>query len=242
MFTAEPFQIFGFEHNLTIFLILSTCLLIPFILRSFDKKSLVNFGKLLAIIIILNEFAKILYYPALYPERYFILNCLPLHLCNFASFFISIFLLTNNRFFFNMSFFWGISGVIMALTQPDYPYDFPHLHFILFNASHTLLLFAITFASITLRNRPDIKSLKDAILYSIPISICVYIINLSINYFADGNPANYWYLIEFPLGDNITRFMPEPPFHILVFMVIALILFIFTYLPFYIKDKLSINN
>ena len=242
MFTAEPFQIFGFEHNLTIFLILSTSLLIPLILRGFDKKPLIKFGKVLAVIIILNEFAKILYYPALYPERYFVLNCLPLHLCNFASFFIAIFLLTNNRFFYNMSFFWGISGVLMALTQPDYPYDFPHLHFILFNTSHALLLFAIAYASLTIRNRPNLESLKDAILYSIPISICVYIINTSINYFAEGSPANYWYLIEFPLGDNITRFMPEPPFHIFVFMLVALILFFLTYLPFYIKDKIDDYN
>ena len=242
MFIAEPFQIFGFEHNLTIFLIIFSCLFFPFLLRNLNSKKLDQIGRALALIIITNEAAKPFYYPALYPNLFIFLNCLPFHLCNLASIFISIFLLTRNRFFFNMSFFWGISGVGMALTQPDYPYDFPHLHFILFNFSHGALLFAICFASIALKNRPNLESLKQAIIFSIPISICVYIINVSINYFAEGSPANYWYLIDFPLGENITRFMPDPPFHVLVFMTIALTLFLLTYLPFYLKDKFfSVN-
>ena len=49
--------------------------------------------------------------------------------------------------------------------------------------------------------------------------------------------ANYMYLIEFPLGENLTRFMPDPPFHLFVFLPIAILLFFITYLPFYLKDR-----
>ena len=237
MFEAEEFKIFGFEHLLTIFLIIFFSVFFPFLLRKLKKSSNSKIALGLAIFIILNEAIKPFYYPALYPERYDFLSTLPLHLCNLASLFIAIFFISKIRFFFNLSFFWGISGVLMALTQPDYPYDFPHLHFILFNFNHALLLFSIFFAFITLKNIPDFKSYQDTIFYSIPIVLVVFSINLLINFLSKNTVANYMYLIEFPLGENLTRFMPDPPFHVLIFIPIALLLFSITYLPFYIKDR-----
>mgnify|MGYP005690931617 FL=1 len=237
MFEVEEFKIFGFEHLLTIFLIISFSVLFPFLLRNLKTSSKSKIALGLAIFIILNEVIKPFYYPALYPERYDFLSTLPLHLCNLASLFIAIFFISKIRFFFNLSFFWGISGVLMALTQPDYPYDFPHLHFILFNFNHALLLFSIFFAFITLKNIPDFKSYQDTIFYSIPIVLVVFSINLLINFLSKNTVANYMYLIEFPLGENLTRFMPDPPFHVLIFIPIALLLFSITYLPFYFKDK-----
>lgn len=237
MFEVEEFKIFGFEHLLTIFLIISFSILFPFLLRNLKTSSKSKIALGLAIFIIFNEVIKPFYYPALYPERYDFLSTLPLHLCNLASLFIAIFFISKIRFFFNLSFFWGISGVLMALTQPDYPYDFPHLHFILFNFNHALLLFSIFFAFITLKNIPDFKSYQDTIFYSIPIVLVVFSINLLINFLSKNTVANYMYLIEFPLGENLTRFMPDPPFHVLIFIPIALLLFSITYLPFYFKDK-----
>jgi hypothetical integral membrane protein (TIGR02206 family) len=237
MFEVEEFKIFGFEHLLTIFLIICFSVLFPFLLRNLKTSSKSKIALGLAIFIILNEVIKPFYYPALYPERYDFLSTLPLHLCNLASLFIAIFFISKIRFFFNLSFFWGISGVLMALTQPDYPYDFPHLHFILFNFNHALLLFSIFFAFITLKNIPDFKSYQDTIFYSIPIVLVVFSINLLINFLSKNIVANYMYLIEFPLGENLTRFMPDPPFHVLIFIPIALLLFSITYLPFYFKDK-----
>ncbi|MFL2742563.1 MAG: TIGR02206 family membrane protein [Gammaproteobacteria bacterium] len=237
MFEVEEFKIFGFEHLLTIFLIICFSILFPFLLRNLKTSSKSKIALGLAIFIILNEVIKPFYYPALYPERYDFLSTLPLHLCNLASLFIAIFFISKIRFFFNLSFFWGISGVLMALTQPDYPYDFPHLHFILFNFNHALLLFSIFFAFITLKNIPDFKSYQDTIFYSIPIVLVVFSINLLINFLSKNTVANYMYLIEFPLGENLTRFMPDPPFHVLIFIPIALLLFSITYLPFYFKDK-----
>jgi hypothetical integral membrane protein (TIGR02206 family) len=237
MFEVEEFKIFGFEHLLTIFLIICLSVLFPFLLRNLKTSSKSKIALGLAIFIILNEVIKPFYYPALYPERYDFLSTLPLHLCNLASLFIAIFFISKIRFFFNLSFFWGISGVLMALTQPDYPYDFPHLHFVLFNFNHALLLFSIFFAFITLKNIPDFKSYQDTIFYSIPIVLVVFSINLLINFLSKNTVANYMYLIEFPLGENLTRFMPDPPFHVLIFIPIALLLFSITYLPFYFKDK-----
>lgn len=237
MFEAEEFKIFGFEHLFSIGLIIGISILLPVILKKSNNSTKNKISTVIAVIILINELIKPFYYPALYPERFTFISTLPLHLCNLASIFIAIFLIFKVRFFYSISFFWGISGVLMALTQPDFPYDFPHLHFILFNFSHGLLLFAICFASISLDNKPDFTSFRDTIFYSIPIVLFIYMVNLIINYFSNDTVANYMYLIEFPLGENLTRFMPDPPFHLFIFLPIAILLFFITYLPFYLKDR-----
>ena len=181
MFVAEEFKIFGFEHLFSIGLIIGISILLPFILKKSNNSTKDKISTVIAVIILINELIKPFYYPALYPERFTFISTLPLHLCNLASIFIAIFLIFKIRFFFSISFFWGISGVLMALTQPDFPYDFPHLHFILFNFSHGLLLFAICFASISLDNKPDFKSFRDTIFYSIPIVLFIYMVAIIID-------------------------------------------------------------
>ena len=90
MFEAEEFKIFGFEHLLTIFLVITFSLLSPFLFKRSSEVLKNNIGLGIAILIILNESIKPFYYPALYPERFFFLSTLPLHLCNLASLFIDL--------------------------------------------------------------------------------------------------------------------------------------------------------
>ncbi len=77
----------------------------------------------------------------------------------------------------------------MALLQPDTPLDFPDLVFIIFYLSHGTMWLAIGHASIALKNRPTLDSVKRVILVSVMTIGLVYVINLLI-----GPPANYWYL------------------------------------------------
>jgi hypothetical integral membrane protein (TIGR02206 family) len=52
-----------------------------------------------------------------------------------------------------------------------------------------------------------------------------------------GPPANYWFLIEKPIGDNITMFMRPEPFHVIDLYILAIILCYAMYLPYFIKDR-----
>ena len=85
----------------------------------------------------------------------------------------------------------------MALTQPDISYTFPHPHFLLYFFSHGMLFFAIFLSSITFRERPNFQDLIKVILISMPTVAGIYTINLTINFFVESAPANYWYLIQF---------------------------------------------
>lgn len=242
MKNTETFEIFGTDHVLTILFILVISLLIPYLLKNKTRESLYTFTSLLATVMIVNEFGKAFYYPYLYPDRYEFFEMLPFHLCHLSSFTISIFLLTNQKTFFNLAFFWGIAGCSMALTQPDVPFKFPDANFLLYFFSHGLLLFAIMLSAITFRNRPNFDELKKTILISIPVVATIYLINVTINFFVDGSPANYWYLIKFPDGANLTAFMPDPPAHLPIFFVLGLLAFGLIYLPFYIYDRFFTNN
>ena len=70
MFEAEEFKIFGFEHLLTITLIIATSILLPIILKFSSNSTKSNLSIVIAAIILINELTKPFYYPALYPERF----------------------------------------------------------------------------------------------------------------------------------------------------------------------------
>ena len=242
MKNTEPFVIFGSDHILAILSILTISLLVPWLLKNKTRDDLYVFTTSLAIVMIVNEFGKAFYYPYLYPDQYEFFEMLPFHMCHLSSFTIAIFLLTNKKIFFNLAFFWGIGGCSMALTQPDVPFKFPDANFLLYFISHGLLLFAIMLSAITFKNRPNFDELKQAVLITVPVIVTVYLINLTINFFIESSPANYWYLIKFPDGANLTAFMPEPPGHLPVFFVLGLMAFGLIYLPFFIYDRFFTNN
>ena len=242
MSSNETFEIFGFDHIFTIVLILGISIIIPYLLKGYSRKDLRLFSLGLATIIVLIEFGKPFYYPYLYPDLYEFFEMLPFHMCHLSSFSISIFLLTNKKVFFNLAFFWGIGGCSMALTQPDVPYKFPDANFLLYFFSHGLLFFAIMLSTITFKNRPYFIELINVVLISLPVVGTIYVINITINSIIESSPANYWYLIRFPDGANLTALMPDPPSHIPIFFGLGLFVFGLIYLPFYIYDRFFANN
>ena len=73
---------------------------------------------------------------------------LPLHLCDFSSASIIIYLLTQRREFFLFAFFAGISGAGMAILTPDVLYNFPHIDYVRHMIGHSMILLGVTYAMI----------------------------------------------------------------------------------------------
>ena len=69
----------------------------------------------------------------------------------------------------------------MALLQPDTPLDFPDPVFIIFYLSHGSMLLAIGHASIALENRPNLDSVKRAIVVSLIAILVIYFVNLMLD-------------------------------------------------------------
>jgi hypothetical integral membrane protein (TIGR02206 family) len=239
MFTDEPFIIFGSDHLIALGLIFISIIIIPYLVLTLKEKTQNVISTSLAFLILLNEFSKPIYYPALYPDYFSILKILPLHFCHLSAICAATFLLSRKKIFFEISFFWGIAGGLIANTQPDIRFAFPDPNFILFFFGHGLMWLGIFFSLIVYKVRPYFKTFIKIFFITVFLSPVVYSINSFINYFAEGNPANYWYLMARPDGASIADFLPDPPAQIPIFVLLAFIIFALIYTPFAVWDKLK---
>jgi len=232
---AEPFILFGTDHLLAILAVILISILVPNYLKKTSLITKKRFGYVLACILIFNELIKPYYHTQFF--GYDLLKVLPFHMCALSAFSISFFLLTNKKIFYEVAFFWGIGGGLMALLQPDTPLDFPDPVFIIFYLSHGGMLLAIGHASIALENRPNLDSVKRAIMVSLVVILVIYFINLIL-----GPPANFWYLGARPDGASIMDLMPDPPRHIPIVITLGLIMFSIIYFPYWIYDRLRAKD
>ena len=232
---AEPFILFGTDHLIAILAVILISIVVPHYLKKTSLTIKKRFGYILAFILILNELVKPYYHTQFF--GYDLLKVLPFHMCALSAFSISFFLLTNKKIFYEVAFFWGIGGGLMALLQPDTPLDFPDPVFIIFYLSHGGMLLAIGHASIALENRPNLDSVKRAIMVSLVVILVIYFINLIL-----GPPANFWYLGARPDGASIMDLMPDPPRHIPIVITLGLIMFSIIYLPYWVYDRLKAKD
>ena len=232
---AQPFNIFGTYHLVTLAVILCVAIFFPRTYRDKPVSQQENIAKILGISIIALELVKpFIWHSMDYPW----IRLVPIHMCSLSGFFIGIFLLTKKRLFFEIAFFWGIGGGINALITPDVTLTFPDPKYVLFFLGHGLLIVNIGYACIALSNRPTIKSVKNGIFFSLAVLPVIYIINLLL-----GPPANYWYLGAKPTeGQSIMDFFPDPPLHIPLLIIIGAFLFLLIYSPYWVYDKFKKLN
>ena len=159
---------------------------------------------------------------------------LPLHLCDFSSASIILYLITKKRAFFLFAFFAGFSGAGMAILTPDSTYAFPDIHYVRHMIGHAMILLGVTYAMIVDGQRPFIKDVHRVLFVLSMFLVVIYIIN----YFL-GPPANYWYVAEKPPGLNVTSLMRDEPYHMVDIYLLAVFVCYLIYLPYFIQDKVK---
>ena len=159
---------------------------------------------------------------------------LPLHLCDFSSASIILYLITKKRAFFLFAFFAGFSGAGMAILTPDSTYAFPDIHYVRHMIGHAMILLGVTYAMIVDGQRPFIKDVHRVLFVLSMFLVVIYIIN----YFL-GPPANYLYVAEKPPGLNVTSLMRDEPYHMVDIYLLAVFVCYLIYLPYFIQDKMQ---
>jgi len=218
-------------------LITSTCFLTAIFLPKFFVNKTDKIKKIFAILIIallcINQLMD------LYREGYLMewKLGLPLHLCDFSTFSIIIYLLTKNKDFFLFAFFFGILGGSMSLLTPDTVYGFPYVGYIQNQIGHTMILLGVSYAMIIDNQRPELKDVHRMLIFASILLILMYLINYLL-----GPPANYWFLMEKPVGDNLTKLFRPAPFHMIDIYIIVVVLCYLMYLPYFLKDKFRISK
>ena len=230
----QPLNLLSLSHILIVLFCLFGILYIPklFINRSeFAKKSL---SYAIIFLILVNQGMD------LYREGYLSGNWklgLPLHLCDFSSFSILIYLLTKKREFFLFAFFFGIAGGGMSILTPDVEYGFPYIPYIQNQIGHMMIILGVTYAMILDNQRPYLKDVHRVLIFGTFLLGAMYVVNYLL-----GAPANYWFLMEKPIGDNVTAFMRPAPFHMIDIYLLAIIVCYLIYVPYFLRDRKNNNE
>lgn len=161
---------------------------------------------------------------------YSVTHILPLELCSISLYMCIVMLLFNSRKVFQVVYFTGIGGAMMALLTPELSYAFPHFRFIQFFVAHIGIILAILYMVWVKRFRPTLKSIAVTMVFLNVLLVLVGGVNLLTG-------ANYMFLAGKPDTPSLLDVLGPHPWYILSLEVVALFLFLLLYLPFAIFPR-----
>lgn len=224
----SPLNILSWSHIVIVIACIASIIFIPFIFKNSSNSSQKKLIFFIISLILINQSMDL--YIEGYLDQWKL--GLPLHLCDFSSFSILIYLLTKKRDFFIFAFFFGIAGAGMSILTPDTVYGFPAIGYIQNQIGHTAIILGVSYAMVIDNQRPYLKDVARALGFATILLFIMY----GVNYLL-GPPANYWFIVEKPIGDNVTSFMRPEPFHMIDIWLLAVLVCYLIYLPYYLKDR-----
>lgn len=151
-------------------------------------------------------------------------NGLPMHLCDWALICCIISLISRQQLFFELAYFWGLSGTFQAMLTPDLGWDFPDPRFFTFFLGHGGIIATVLYLAWGEKMKPGPFSILRALAYT-----QLYLaVSLSVNYLLD---ANYGYLCAKPLKASLLDHMGPWPWYILALEGICVVFFVLFYSP-----------
>ncbi len=139
---------------------------------------------------------------------------LPLQLCDFAWVPVAWALLTRHPLALGLAYFWGLTLALQALVQPTLDEAFPDPNFFAFWGKHVLLVWGAVYATLTLRQGPDWRAYRQAV-----VATFVWLaLAMTINTVLD---TNYGYFNSKPDG-TVLEYLGPWPLYVLAEMAIVL--------------------
>ena len=221
----EAFQLFSYIHVTTIFVVIGSSILIPVSFKVFlNSRININISYIICSILITHELIKPFYIYHFYNDPF--VEIIPLHMCHLASLSMGLFFFTKKDIFFEIGYFWGMTGNIMAILTQDLDFFFNWQYFTYY-FGHSMLLLSIVFALLCLNHNINFKSVIRVISITLTFLQFIYLLN-----FILGNEANYWYLNTIPEATSILSFLQNQPLNIIFLVPIGLILMMSVYMPY----------
>ncbi len=230
-YTDTSFGLFSSAHLGILFVLCILNLIMIFSLKKTNSTKLNYFRFSLAFFLILLEASSHIWRIA--AGKWALNTSLPLHLCG-VSIYLSAIMLINrkNRILFEVLYFWGLGGALMALVTPNLNYPFPHFMFLKFFIAHSCIITAVLYMTIVENFRPVLKSLWRVFAITNIYMLFIGIVNYLIN-------SNYLYLCHKPGNTTLLDLMGPWPFYIAGIGIVGLTIFFISYLPFAVKDMLG---
>ncbi len=221
---THSFRLFSAEHIITLLtLAIIDILLLAIVKRAGDERINNVFRYGLALSIILLEIVSNTW--KIYHDNWSPDTSLPLHLCGISSYISVVMLSRRNHSLFELAYFWGLGGAVIALITPNVGFTFPHIMYLKFFLAHNAIVIAVLYMTMIEHYRPVFRSV---IRVTIITNIYMIIVGI-INYFLD---SNYLYICHKPGGTTLLDFFGPWPYYIISMEAAGILIFYLLYLPF----------
>ena len=155
---------------------------------------------------------------------------LPLYLCNLMTLLLPVFTFSLNYKIYEVFYFWIIGGTLHAIITPDLQSVFPDFFCLKYWLTHLGLIYAIVFATVIFRLRPQMKSIWKSIAWLEVYFVLMIIVNFLVG-------ANYCYLNRKPESATLLDHFGPWPLYIIVVQLIIIPYFFLLYVPFWRASK-----
>lgn len=218
------FQLFDKFHIIYLIgYILLSIIFYYLVLHSKNRLSLLKRGSIVTLIIKLIEIG------IRYNEGAPWYTLLPLHLCNLTLILVIIASIFNNKFLYNITFYWSL-GAIFALITPEVRNQFPSFLNISFFITHIYVLLTSVIQYKIFNLRPTFKSWYTAFIYLNVASIIIFFINKILG-------TNYLYINRKPDFPSPLDYFGAWPKYIFVVLIAYMILTFLLYICFKERKK-----
>ncbi len=156
---------------------------------------------------------------------------LPLHLCDVAALCALTALVKERGPIYDFFFYWAFTGTLLATLTPELTYDFPHIEFFCFFATHALVVFAAFYQSFFKGNFPP----KGAYL-RVFLAVQVYALGITlVNIWLD---SNYLFLRAKPVVASPFDYLGPWPVYVVAldFIFLGLLLLLEAIVARFRKD------
>jgi hypothetical integral membrane protein (TIGR02206 family) len=155
---------------------------------------------------------------------------LPLQLCDFSILMSVMMLLLRSYGIFEIVYFTGVGGALVAIITPELWLGFPHFRFYHFFISHAAIILASLFMVFVDEFRPRLISIGKMLIFLNVFGVFVFIVN----YFID---ANYMFISKPTYNNTFLNHLGPYPWYLFSLEGIALIIAYLLYLPFRLGNK-----
>jgi hypothetical integral membrane protein (TIGR02206 family) len=146
------------------------------------------------------------------------LDVMPLQLCDAAVLLACLALLTRHPLAYELTFFWGLAGSLLAMVTPELAAPFPHARFLAYFSLHGGVVVAAVLLTWGLGMRPARGAVLRGLAWTNLYALFVGGVNLVLG-------TNYLYLCRKPSTPTLLDLFGPWPWYLLVGEVLALVLF-----------------
>lgn len=153
---------------------------------------------------------------------------LPLQLCDFSILMSIIMLILRSYKIFEVIYFTGVGGALVAILSPELWLGFPHFRFYHFFISHVAIILASLYLVWIWEFRPTLLSLAKMGVFLNLFGAFVFWVNFLVD-------ANYMFISKPTYNNTFLNHLGQYPWYLLSLEAIVLAISFSLYLPFHFK-------